>query len=471
MRAHRRTLRFALAAPFLALLAFAAPARAGETIDAGAGQTVRNNMHSCPPGAIVTGIHVNLNQLLCLSNFADNSGFLTRNETVVSGAASQWPPDATTRTAHGYTGPAIPWCGPDRYVTGVHVANRTFNCSQFPGGFNRNYTQRLGHLVVDPGTAPTVRQSMHACPSGSVLVGANFDNNTFLCAELPFCQETSHCPGSGAGEVCEFQSTYCDPDEDCLFPTTGVCRRRGTLALWEGNNCQEDPNGFLTDRSGNFVNLDTDDSFWDDDTSSVRLSGAKAGTIFRIYDDSLGSTGDDWTQVLVKNTTSQCLGSFESSFENGTLKVQHNHFDGLDGEVSRVEVRSAIIDSVGRRCVDVNQNNNTAQLFDCHAGPNQSWTYEVDGRIRGLNNLCLEADSSQIHTWLNLPAGQVRRAAVRIANCTTSVHQKWTVTEAGQIRMFADMCLDIQGGTSQNNAVVQLYPCHGGANQRWLSSF
>jgi hypothetical protein len=33
------------------------------------------------------------------------------------------------------------------------------------------------------------------------------------------------------------------------------------------------------------------------------------------------------------------------------------------------------------------------------------------------------------------------------------------------------MCLDIAGGTSFNQASVQIHPCHGGQNQRWRSSF
>ena len=109
---------------------------------------------------------------------------------------------------------------------------------------------------------------------------------------------------------------------------------------------------------------------------------------------------------------------------------------------------SALIDFAGR-CLDVNMNNNAAQIFDCHAGSNQSWIYEVDGEIRGINNLCLEANNTEIQSWPNLTTGQVRRAAVRVAACNGGVHQKWSVTEAGQIRMFSDMCLDIVGGRAR----------------------
>jgi hypothetical protein len=448
----------------LALIAFSGPARAGEFIDGNTPPTVRNNMHVCPRGAIVTGVHVTNNQLLCLSQFADVGGFLTTNETVVSGL--QWPPDAVTRAAHGFSGTAIPWCGPDRYVTGVHVANRSFSCSEFPAASNINFTKRLGHIVVD---GATQRSGMHACPRGSVLVGANFDTNTFLCAELPFCVENSHCPGSLAGEVCEFRSTGCATD-DCIGPTTGVCRRQGSLTFLEDPNCADDSDGWLTDRSRNAVRFPDFDSFDNDDAESLRMTNVRAGAIIRVFDSPDGATSDDWTQIFVKSTGTGCLGSFESNFENSFVKVQYQRANGLNDHVSRVEVRSAILDFAGR-CVDVNMNNNVAQLFTCHAGPNQSWTYEVTGEIRGINNLCLEASSAQIHTWPNLAPGQPRRASVRVAACNGSVHQKWSVTEAGQLRMFNDMCLDIPNGTSVNGRELQIYPCNGGQNQRWTSTF
>ena len=463
MKSHfRSTLLFVLA-----LFAFAGIARAGEFVDGNNPPTARNNMHSCPRGAIVTGVHVNNNQLLCLGHFADPAGFLTTGETVTSGL--QWPPDSVTRAAHAYPGPAIPWCGPDRYVTGVHVANRSFNCSQFPTAGNRNYTPRLGHIVVDYGTSPTVRQNMHACPRGFVMVGANFDTNTFLCAELPFCQESAHCPGGSNGEVCEFNSTGCATSA-CISPTTGVCRRQGQLSFREDNGCVQDFVGGLTDRSANLVDFTNHDAFTNDEARSLQLSNVRAGTIIRVYDSPSGATNDDWAQIFVKNTTTTCVGTFQTALDTAFVKVDSHPVNGLDGKVSRVDLRSAILDDAGRRCLDVNMNNNAAQLFDCHAGPNQSWIYEVDGEIRGINNLCLEANSAEIHTWPNLTAAQ-RRAAVRVANCNGSVHQKWTVTEAGQLRMFADMCLDITNGTSQNNAAVQLAPCSGAQRQRWLSSF
>ena len=60
----------------LMLFACAGTARAGEIIDGNNPPTVRNNMHSCPPGYIMTGVNVAGNQLLCTGSF----GNLTVNE-------------------------------------------------------------------------------------------------------------------------------------------------------------------------------------------------------------------------------------------------------------------------------------------------------------------------------------------------------------------------------------------------------
>ncbi|HBL26296.1 MAG TPA: hypothetical protein DD490_05610, partial [Acidobacteria bacterium] len=314
----------------LASLSFfggATAVRAAEIVD-GSPATVRNNMHVCPAGYITTGVHVGNNQLLCLGLFTSPGGLLTTAETVVSGQT--WPPDAVTRAAYAYTGTAIPWCGPDRYVTGVHVLNRQLSCAQFPLEM-RNQTRRLGHLVVDGGSTLTVRSNMHACPRGTLLVGANFDTNTFLCARQPFCTENAHCVN--AGEVCEFQSAACG--ESCLASGTGVCRQQGHLTFFQDQGCASDSDGWMTNRTDNTVDFSTRDGFDNNDSESLRLGNVRAGTIVRVYDDAGGSLGDGWTQILVKSPLSTCLSSFESNIDNSFLKVQFHPVTSLNDDVSR----------------------------------------------------------------------------------------------------------------------------------------
>lgn len=458
------------AAAFLAFAAFVstAPARGQEFIDGNNPPTVRNNMHSCPAGSILTGIDVATNRLLCAGPFVSElQGVLTVNEQTNAGtAANQWPPDATTRAAYNFPGSTtMHWCGTNRFLTGINVGSNIFNCSELsPGGVSRNYVPRLGNLTIDTGT---VRNGLRACPRGTVLVGARFDQNLLLCGELLFCEDNTHCPG--ALDSCEKQSIG-----GSLFLPVGVCRKSGHLVFFEDPGCRGDSTGLLTERSGNFADfsVSTDNGpFCDDESESLSLSNVPAGTIIRIYDSNSGSTANDWTQVLVKQAANQCItGGFENSVNGPTFKIDYHDGAGdLNDDVSLVVLRSALIDFAGR-CVDVNMNDNSVQIFGCHGNANQSFFYE-NGAIRGFNNLCLEAVATQIATWPALPAGTPRSATVRMANCNNSFNQSWTITESGQIRMFADMCLDIRGGTSADNAALQIFPCHGNANQRWLSSF
>lgn len=66
--------------------------------------------------------------------------------------------------------------------------------------------------------------------------------------------------------------------------------------------------------------------------------------------------------------------------------------------------------------------------------------------------------------------GDVRtaRTPVDIHDCTGQADQAWTITPAGELRVYDDQtCLDVAGNDTTAPARVQIYPCHGGANQRW----
>jgi len=43
--------------------------------------------------------------------------------------------------------------------------------------------------------------------------------------------------------------------------------------------------------------------------------------------------------------------------------------------------------------------------------------------------------------------------------------QRWSLR--GEICAWNDKCLDVYGALNADGTTVQLYTCHGGANQRW----
>jgi len=112
------------------------------------------------------------------------------------------------------------------------------------------------------------------------------------------------------------------------------------------------------------------------------------------------------------------------------------------------------------RCIDV-PNGNTAdgtqvQLYDCHSGSNQQWTYTSSGEFRIFGNKCLDA------------GGSSNGAVVQIYSCWGGANQKWELRADGTIvGVQSGLCLDAVGGGTGNGTRLQLYSCWGGNNQKW----
>ncbi|QFG26872.1 1,4-beta-xylanase [Actinomadura sp. WMMB 499] len=110
------------------------------------------------------------------------------------------------------------------------------------------------------------------------------------------------------------------------------------------------------------------------------------------------------------------------------------------------------------RCLDV-PNADTAegtqlQLWDCHGGTNQQWTPTDAGELRVYGDKCLDA------------AGTGNGARVQIYSCWGGDNQKWRLDSDGSIvGVQSGLCLDAAG--TGNGAPIQIYSCWGGANQRW----
>ncbi|WP_055481302.1 extracellular catalytic domain type 1 short-chain-length polyhydroxyalkanoate depolymerase [Sphaerimonospora mesophila] len=125
---------------------------------------------------------------------------------------------------------------------------------------------------------------------------------------------------------------------------------------------------------------------------------------------------------------------------------------------------SGLIKGVGSgRCVDV-PNYSTADgtqlnLWDCHGGTNQQWTYTSAQELRVYGNKCLDA------------GGTGDGAVVQIYGCWGGDNQKWRVNSDGTIvGVQSGKCLDAVGNGTGNGTKLQLYSCWGGDNQKWTWS-
>ncbi|SEF20490.1 Ricin-type beta-trefoil lectin domain-containing protein [Amycolatopsis pretoriensis] len=113
------------------------------------------------------------------------------------------------------------------------------------------------------------------------------------------------------------------------------------------------------------------------------------------------------------------------------------------------------------RCLDVNDNSIAngvrTQLWDCAAGPNQTWV-PVRGQLVVNGTKCLDAYDN----------GTTNGTAVVSWDCNGRRNQQWTLNTNGTItNALSGLCLDASGAATANGTKIILWACGGGANQQW----
>ncbi|WP_211253425.1 ricin-type beta-trefoil lectin domain protein [Glycomyces tenuis] len=64
-------------------------------------------------------------------------------------------------------------------------------------------------------------------------------------------------------------------------------------------------------------------------------------------------------------------------------------------------------------------------------------------------------------------ASQSNGAAVQLWDCHGRANQQWASTDAGELRVYGGKCLDAEGYGTDPGTRVHIWDCHGGANQQW----
>ncbi|MEU4765880.1 ricin-type beta-trefoil lectin domain protein [Actinosynnema sp. NPDC023794] len=116
------------------------------------------------------------------------------------------------------------------------------------------------------------------------------------------------------------------------------------------------------------------------------------------------------------------------------------------------------------RCADVpgatTTNGTQVQLWDCHGGANQNWTYTSGRQLVVYGTKCLEASG-----W-----GSANGTQVAIWDCHGGANQQWNVNADGTItNALSNLCLDASGWGSTNGTRLVLWSCSGQGNQQWRS--
>jgi hypothetical protein len=112
------------------------------------------------------------------------------------------------------------------------------------------------------------------------------------------------------------------------------------------------------------------------------------------------------------------------------------------------------------RCIDVpnssTSNGTQAQLWDCHGGTNQRWTYNASRQLTVYGNKCLAAN------------GTSNGAAVVIGDCGSQASQQWNLNSNSTITSVqSGLCVDANGAATANGTRIIVWSCNGGANQQW----
>ncbi|WP_030257754.1 MULTISPECIES: ricin-type beta-trefoil lectin domain protein [Streptomyces] len=121
-----------------------------------------------------------------------------------------------------------------------------------------------------------------------------------------------------------------------------------------------------------------------------------------------------------------------------------------------------IVGQASGRCVDIGNSSTTngtqAQLWDCHGGTNQRWTYTAGKQLVVYGNKCLDASAK----------GTSNGTAAVIWDCNGQTNQQWNVNSDGTITgVQSGLCLDASGTGTANATKIQLWACSGAGNQQW----
>ena len=122
----------------------------------------------------------------------------------------------------------------------------------------------------------------------------------------------------------------------------------------------------------------------------------------------------------------------------------------------------AIVGVGSGRCLDVPGSSQTGgtqlQLWDCSGQTNQQWTLTPAGELRVYGTMCLDANGQ----------GTTNGTKAIIWSCNGQQNQKWNVNSNGTITgVQSGLCLDATGAGTANGTLVELWSCNGGSNQQW----
>ncbi|MFH7597189.1 TIM-barrel domain-containing protein [Streptomyces racemochromogenes] len=122
----------------------------------------------------------------------------------------------------------------------------------------------------------------------------------------------------------------------------------------------------------------------------------------------------------------------------------------LTGRPAPLPADATLVNAASATCLDLPHSatapGTAPTLYACHGGPNQRWTLRSDGRLTGLDGVCLDAGDP---------------ARVTVQPCAGTPAQTWRTGPDGSLRT-AGQCL-----TPSGDGPLTRTPCAATPTQRW----
>jgi hypothetical protein len=115
------------------------------------------------------------------------------------------------------------------------------------------------------------------------------------------------------------------------------------------------------------------------------------------------------------------------------------------------------------KCIDTNgpvfANGTKEQIYTCHNGPGQTWTYNASGELTvDGGKYCLDATNY----------GTTNGTKLQLYSCRGTTNQEWTFSvKHALVGVGSGLCVDVTKYGTANGTQLQLWQCSDTSNQQW----
>jgi hypothetical protein len=350
-------------------------------------------------------------------------------------------------------------------------------CSLQPGATGSTQERDITEVV-----------SITACPSGSTSAQCPAGSFAVLCA-------------NGTSEV-DTPAKIAD-NEECALCAPTTCSAQGALCGSIADGC----GGTLScGPCGGTVLVD----HLSGKCLDVEGGGYGNGTRIDEYDCN-GTGAQQWvynsTEGIITNPASgRCLDTGWGTTDGSPIEIADCNPQLTGNQQWRLQTDGTILNTYSNKCLNIwggNPANGTPiELYECTATSNELWSHGAT-LVDHLSGKCLDVQQANYtngnpideytcngtgaQQWVyDVPTGTIHNAAsgmcldtgwgttdgtkIAIAGCDPSLpgNQQWRLQSDGSIlNTYSNRCLNIWGGSTADDAPIELYECYGTSNELW----